>query len=50
MPSQDKNQGWALGGGVNVMTKGGFAVGFDYAWRSVGQLGNANFYTFSLGW
>ena len=50
MPSQDKNQGWAVGGGVNVMTKGGFAVGFDYAWRSVGQLGNASFYTFSLGW
>jgi hypothetical protein len=50
MPSQDKNQGWAVGGGVNIATKGGFAVAFDYAWKSVGQLGNASFYTFSLGW
>ena len=39
-----------VGGGVNVMTKGGFAVGFDYAWKQVGTLGNASFYTFSLGW
>ena len=49
-PDQDKKQGFAVGGGVNVMTRGGFAVGFDYAWKQIGQLGNASFYTFSLGW
>jgi hypothetical protein len=49
-PDKDKKQGFAVGGGVNLMTKGGFLVGFDYAWKQIGQLGNATFYTFSLGW
>ena len=32
------------------MSKSGFAVGFDYAWKQIGVLGNASFYTFTLGW
>jgi hypothetical protein len=49
-PDKDKKQGFAVGGGVNLSSKSGFTVGFDYAWKQIGQLGTASFYTFSLGW
>ncbi len=49
-PDKDKKQGFAYGGGVNLTSRSGFSLGFDYAWKQIGQLGNASFYTFSLGW
>jgi hypothetical protein len=49
-PSADKNSGLAYGGGISFATKGGFMVGFDYAWKKIGILGNVNFYTVQIGW
>ncbi len=49
-PSADKNSGLAYGGGISFASKGGFAVGFDYAWKKIGILGNVNFYSVTLGW
>lgn len=46
----DKSQGLAFGGGVTIASKGGFLLGFDYAWKKVGALGDVNFFTVSLGW
>ena len=42
-------EGLALGGGLNY-TRGNFSLGFDYAYRNMGPLGNTNFLSFSLGW
>lgn len=47
--SAEKSQGLALGGGLNYQTAN-FSLGFDYAYRKVGLLGNTNFFTVSLGW
>jgi hypothetical protein len=49
-PDKDKSQGFAFGGGVNFASRGGFNVGFDYAWKRIGALGDVSFYTVSLGW
>jgi hypothetical protein len=45
----EKKQGLAVGGGLMYQTAT-FALGFDYAWKSMGLLGNMNFFTVSLGW
>ncbi len=49
-PDDEKKAGLAWGGGISFAAKSGFSVGFDYAWKKVGLLGNVNFYTVSLGW
>ncbi|HEX3927531.1 MAG TPA: PorV/PorQ family protein [Gemmatimonadales bacterium] len=49
-PSQDNSAGLAYGAGVSLASKGGFMVGFDYAWKNMGILGNVNFYTVTVGW
>ncbi len=41
--------GLALGAGINYQTSG-FSLGFDYAWKQMGLLGDTNFFTVSLGW
>jgi hypothetical protein len=41
--------GLALGGGV-AYGRGNFRLGFDYAYRSLGTLGNTNFFSFTVGW
>lgn len=46
----DKSQGLALGAGINLASRGGFALGFDYAWKKMGALGDVNFFTVTLGW
>ena len=45
----EKMQGLALGAGLNYQTAT-FALGFDYAWKDLGLLGDTNFFTVSLGW
>ena len=47
--SDEKSQGVAFGGGINYQTPT-FSIGFDYAWKKLGLLGNTNFFTVSLGW
>jgi hypothetical protein len=47
--SDEKRQGLAFGGGIMYQTPT-FSLGFDYAWKDVGLLGTANFFTVSLGW
>lgn len=47
--SDEKKQGLAIGGGLVYQTPS-FTLGFDYAWKDVGLLGTANFFTVSLGW
>jgi hypothetical protein len=49
-PSEDKSAGIAYGGGVWLAAKSGFQLGFDYAWRRMGIIGDVNFYTVTLGW
>jgi hypothetical protein len=49
-PSDDKNAGLAYGGGVSLASKGGFQLGFDYAWKRIGVIGDVSFYTITLGW
>lgn len=44
------NQGLAVGGGVMLASRGGFTLGFDYAFKKMGALGDVNFFTVSLGW
>lgn len=46
----DKALGLAVGGGVNIASRGGFALGLDYAYRKLGALGDVNFITVSVGW
>ena len=41
--------GLALGGGLAYERRNG-RVGFDYAWKSFGPLGNANFFTLTIAW
>lgn len=49
-PSQDQSAGIAYGGGVYLASKSGFQLGFDYAWRRMGIIGDVDFYTITLGW
>jgi hypothetical protein len=49
-PDKDKSAGLAYGGGLWLASKGGFQLGFDYAWRRMGLIGDVNFYTITLGW
>jgi hypothetical protein len=46
----DSNAGLAYGGGIWLASKSGFSLGFDYARRRMGNLGDTDFYTVSLGW
>lgn len=48
--ADDKSLGLAVGGGVNIASRGGFALGFDYAYRKLGALGDVNFFTVTVGW
>ena len=48
--TDDKSAGLAVGGGVSLASRGGFALGFDYAWKKMGALGDVSFFTVSLGW
>jgi len=48
--SGDSNAGWAYGGGAWLASKGGFELGFDYARRKMGLIGDVDFYTVTLGW
>jgi hypothetical protein len=41
--------GLALGGGLAYERRNG-RLGFDYAWKSFGPLGNANFFTLTIAW
>lgn len=43
------SDGLALGGGVGFK-RGNFDVGFDYAFRDLGPVGGANFFSFSISW
>lgn len=45
----EKMQGLALGGGL-MYQSATFSIGFDYAWKKLGLLGDTNFFTVSLGW
>jgi hypothetical protein len=45
----EKLQGLALGAGLQYQTAT-FQIGFDYAWKKMGLLGDTNFFTVSLGW
>lgn len=49
-PSADKSAGLAYGGGIWLAAKSGFSLGFDYALRKMGIIGDVNFYTVTLGW
>jgi hypothetical protein len=45
------SDGLALGGGLSYRRPGdGFGVGLDYAYRSLGVLGNTHFYSVTLNW
>jgi len=46
---KEKSPGLAVGGGLNYQTAT-FSIGFDYAWKTMGLLGDTNFFTVSLGW
>jgi hypothetical protein len=48
-PDDEGMHGLALGGGLMYETSG-FNVGFDYAWKNMGLLGDVSFFTVSLGW
>jgi hypothetical protein len=45
----EKMQGLAVGAGLMYQTAT-FSIGFDYAWKKMGLLGDTNFFTVSLGW
>lgn len=49
-PSADKSAGLAYGGGIWLAAKSGFQLGFDYALRKMGIIGDVSFYTVTLGW
>ena len=46
----DSNAGLAYGGGIWLAAKSGFQLGFDYARRRMGNLGDTDFYSITLGW
>jgi opacity protein-like surface antigen len=43
------SDGLALGGGVEY-NRANWRLGFDYAYRNMGTLGNINVFSFRLGW
>ena len=45
----EEAMGLSVGGGLMYQTAT-FMIGFDYAWRKMGLLGDTNFFTVSLGW
>lgn len=45
----NESHGLAVGGGLMYQTAT-FSIGFDYAWKKMGLLGDTNFFTVSLGW
>ncbi len=49
LSSKENQQGIAFGFGVGYQ-RGGFGLGFDYAWRNMGPLGNTNFLSFTVNW
>jgi hypothetical protein len=49
LENDEQLQGLAFGGGLTYDTPG-LLVGFDYAWKKLGLLGNTNFFTVTLGW
>ena len=48
--SKDSQAGLAYGGGIWLAAKSGFQLGFDYARRRLGNLGDTDFFTVTLGW
>jgi hypothetical protein len=49
LSSKENREGIAAGFGVGYK-HGGFGMGFDYAWRDLGPLGNTNFMSFTISW
>ncbi|MDX2207708.1 MAG: PorV/PorQ family protein [Gemmatimonadales bacterium] len=49
LKNDEKLQGLAFGGGLTYDTPS-FLLGFDYAWKKLGLLGNTNFFTVTVGW
>ncbi len=47
---KDTQAGIAYGAGIWMAAKSGFQLGFDYARRRMGNLGDTDFYTVTLGW
>ena len=48
---KDSQAGLAYGGGIWLASsRSGFSLGFDYARRRMGNLGDTDFYTVTLGW
>lgn len=48
--AKEKNAGLAAGFGVSYATRGGFTLGVDYGWKSMGLLGDVNTFSVSVGW
>lgn len=46
---KESKQGLAAGFGLGYQ-RGGFGLGFDYAWRDMGALGSTNFLSFTVNW
>jgi hypothetical protein len=46
---KENRQGLAAGFGLGYQ-RGGFGLGFDYAYRDMGPLGSTNFLSFSVNW
>lgn len=49
LAGKENQEGLAAGLGVGYR-RNAFGLGFDYAWRSMGPLGNTNFVSFSINW
>jgi hypothetical protein len=49
LSGEENKQGIAAGFGVGYK-RGGFGMGFDYAWRNLGPLGSTNFMSFTVSW
>ena len=49
LSSKENREGIAAGFGVGYK-RGGFGMGFDYAWRDLGPLGSTNFMSFTISW
>jgi hypothetical protein len=47
---KDTQAGLAFGGGLRFEASSGFQLGFDYARRRMGNLGDTDFYSITLGW
>jgi Uncharacterised protein family (UPF0164) len=49
LSGKENQQGLAAGFGVGYR-RSAFGLGFDYAWRDLGPLGNTNFFTLTASW